>query len=278
MMFGRRRRRMFRRGRSPLRMALLAAALLGVGVPTAWATMSVIDTTAIGRLGEQLSRMQEQIDAAIQQIEIATRTLDVLGEVSATIQDTMDAIGKVGQIRLPMLNLKKLSNQLQRDSRCLMPDLERMMPGVRFEDISFASICSARAAYRSTLWYRSTDAEGITWDDQAEARAAIASRREALVRSAVTDGLAHADVAAAAAAEQGDEAAAELERAMLAATTQNDRLAVIAQGQVLAARQQATTNQLLANLLRVQSAALLQSSMPLDGDPRAMDDNEGEGE
>ena len=87
-----------RRGRRPCgreaamrrgRALAVAAVLLLVPVP-AWAIMTVFDPQAFSRLGEQLTKLQQQVEALEKQTGF-------LGDIARKAQDQIDAIGRVGQ-------------------------------------------------------------------------------------------------------------------------------------------------------------------------------------
>lgn len=262
-------------GRTPLKRRLRTAALtlsLVIGVPSmAYSAMAVVDTGAIAQLAQQMNKLQEQVDQLRQQ----TEWLDTL---SSQVQDQIDAIGAMGQLTLPALNLQKLTGQVMRDAQCLKPDFEKLMPGLSADELNFDSICGGSQAYRQALWFDPEDPESWSlpegeewnagastdekWRLHARAREAVEQRRRSVAKDASTKGLAQADLASGETAETNQKATEELEAATLAATTQQDRLAVIAQGQVLSNRQLVQQNQLLAQLLKVQSAMLMEMSTP----------------
>jgi hypothetical protein len=262
-------------GRTPLKRKLRTAALtisLVVGVPgVAYSALAVVDTGAIAQLAQQMNKLQEQVDQLRQQ----TEWLDTLSE---QVQDQINAIGAMGQLTLPALNLQKLTGQVMRDAQCLKPDFEKLMPGLSADELNFDSICGGAQAYRQALWFDPDDPESWSlpegdewnagastdekWRLRARAREAVEQRRRSVAKDSSTKGLAQADLASGETAETNQKATEELEAATLAATTQQDRLAVIAQGQVLSNRQLVQQNQLLAQLLKVQSAMLMEMSTP----------------
>lgn len=262
-------------GRPPLKQRLRTAVLtlsLVVAVPSiGYAAMAVVDTGAIAQLAQQMNKLQEQVDQLRQQ----TEWLDTL---STQVQDQINAIGEMGQLTLPTLNLQKLTGQVMRDAQCLKPDFEKLMPGLSADALDFDSICGGSHAYEKALWFDPNDPEswalpdGMEWNASANAdekwrmrgraRQIVEARRRAVAKDAASKGLAQADLASGETAETNQKATEELEAATLAATTQQDRLAVIAQGQVLSNRQLVQQNQLLAQLLKVQSAMLMEMSTP----------------
>ena len=129
-----------------LRTVALAFGIVLATPAIAYATYPVIDVSAIAKLGEQLSKMQKQIDQLKQHTEWLTK-------LSAQAQGTIDAIGAAGQIALPVLNMQKLTNRIMRDIQCLTPDLSGLMPGINLDDLDFFSICEGRSIYRKSLWF-----------------------------------------------------------------------------------------------------------------------------
>ena len=225
------------------------AAFFIVGVlaiaPPAWAAMAVVDASAIAKLTKQLTEMQKQLDAML--------------EMSKRLQAQIDAIGRAGRVTVALPNASWLGAALRRDLGCLAPDLSRLMPNVEFEDAEWSSVCEAAPGYRQTLWIDPKDlAEFETWEGRERATRGVERRRENVLVDAASKGLAHADVAG----HQVDEALSagdELEAAAAAATTSNERLAVIAESQAVLVRTMAQQTQLLAQLLRVQSAYVMGS-------------------
>ena len=254
-------------GRTPLKRKLRTAALtisLVVGVPgVAYSALAVVDTGAIAQLAQQISKLQEQIDQLRQQTEW-------LNTLSSQVQDQINAIGEVGQLTLPTLNLERLTGQVLRNAQCLKPDFEKLMPGVDLEELQFDSICGGSQAYRKALWFDPKDPESwpesVNWEEastseekweaRAAARRVFDERLYAVIVDTASKGLAQGDRAVGEDAETNQKASEELETAALAAKTQQDRLAVIAQGQVLTNRQLVQQNQMLGQLVKIQSAML----------------------
>lgn len=250
--------------RRPLKIAAVAVSLV-VGVPVMVnAAMAVIDATAIGKLAEQLNRLQQQLD----QLREQTGWLNTMSD---QIQDQIDAVGKMGKITLPSLDLETVADRIRRDVQCLAPDLSGLMPGIEEEDLEFASICEGRALYEKALWFdpekiADEDDEAPTaeerWADIDEAQTVIEARREVMTRDVAAGGMAAGDLAATVGASEAERAADGLETAAASARTEQERLAVIARGTVLSNKQLVQQNQLLAQLLKVQSTMLMQMSVP----------------
>ncbi|SOD98602.1 hypothetical protein [Caenispirillum bisanense] len=252
-----------------LRVTALAVGLI-VAPTAAMATYAVIDTKNLAEAAKQLSALKEQISLIKQEVENSLQILSVLNDVSTFVQDTVNAIGEVGQITVPFTTMAKLAGQIQRDATCLMPDLSEIMPNVDLDDLDLTSVCGARKAYANTLWFDPARAAGMDWAEQEEARREVIQRRARVLRTAAVDALAHADVQTAAAAEQSDRAVRELESAAKAAKDLNSRMAVGNQALLLIARQQATQTQLLASLLKIQGATATMSMV--DQDPMSDED------
>lgn len=235
--------------RKHLKALFLALTLLGLP-GLAWGAMAVIDQTAIGKLVEQLNKLQQQIEE--------------LMSISKTLQEQINAVGRMGQITLPSINLGKLGSKIRREVQCMKPDFSKLFPGLKFEDVDFDSVCEGAPAYRQALWVDPDDLRKLPdWRDRAARREEVEKRRERVLVDSATKGIALADVMAKE-TENQNKAADELATSAAAAQTQNDRLAVIAQGQVLNARIQAQTNQILAQLLHVQSVTALAMGVPAE--------------
>ena len=227
--------------------------MLGVlSSPPALASMAVIDTTAVGKLTDQLSKMQQQIET--------------LNGISTSIQEQIDAIGKMGRITLPTLNVSKIGSRLRQDLQCLKPDFSRLMPKVDFEDLRWNSICQGSAAYRDTLFINPEDLVRLpSWGEQEQVLQTINDRRRRILEEATANGLAQGDIATRD-VEHLNKAADDLANTVTSATTQNHRLAAVAQGQVTLVRALGQQNQILATMLKVQSAFALQAGVRLDSD------------
>jgi hypothetical protein len=252
--------------------------MLALTPAPAHATYPVIDEAALAKLAEQL-------DAAKRQIETLTDQLNFLTKISNTVQEQVDAIGRLMQIPLPMVNLVNMSNQVLQDARCLKPDLSELMKGLQLDYLEFDSICQGRETYQKALWvdpesegWTDPDAEDgsynpdITWEDQAAARETVKARRAALLKNVAATGLAQGDIAATKTAEENQRATEQLEAAAAAAETVNARLAVLAKGSVLANRQMVQRNQLLAQLVKIQSAMLMEMTLPVTARPPLPED------
>ncbi|MFN4277982.1 MAG: hypothetical protein ACK4FJ_16935 [Ferrovibrio sp.] len=226
--------------------ALLLSAVVSAATP-ARALDAVIDQAAIAKLAEQLTKMQQQIDA-------------LTAIMNATRQQA-NAIGKMGQISIPMLNLQRVASRLRQDSECLMPNFDKLMPGVDMDDVSWGSICHASNGYRTTMWLDPKKMKGQSFDKQDEMRRAVEARRINIAVDAAAKGNGQADMAIRG-GEDMNKAASDLETAVLAAKESNEWLATIAQGQVVIARAHIQQTQILAQLLKVQSTYMALTALP----------------
>ena len=239
-----------------------AFSLLALMIP-AQAQMAVIDTAAIGKWSEQINKMTEQT-------EIGSEQLDGINDISLTAKDTVDAIGKAGEISLPIINAAKLGSQVRKDAMCLMPDLEGLLPDLSFDDLNWSGICSAVPSYRGSLFIDPADTAETEGGDAALSgeelrvrRREINERRQTLLEDSVVKGLAGGDIANQS-SEELVNASDELQQNVSGAKTQNDRLATIAQGQVLIVRAIGQQNQILAQLLKLHSLIALKSGLPVE--------------
>ncbi|MAO55952.1 MAG: hypothetical protein CMM61_09650 [Rhodospirillaceae bacterium] len=237
----------------------------------------MIDSAALAKLTEQISAMQKQFSEL-------TKQTGWLTEMSGQLQSQLNAIGEMGQISIPSLNLGNVANKIKRDLQCLAPDFASLMPSLNFDEMDFGSICDGRAFYKEALWFdpdqvRNSDAykdlppEQI-WRVLDRERAAVDSRRQAVAKEVAAGGMAAGDLAATDGAEDAEKAASDLESKAKAANTHQERLAVIAQGEVLTNKQLVQQNQLLAQLLKVQSTMLMHMSTTVENWPGAAAQNE----
>jgi len=242
--------------------ALLLSTTIILTPATTYAAMAVVDTPAIGKLIDQLNKMQEQIT--------------LLGDMKNLTQDQLDAIGALGQITLPFLNSAKLGSQIAQDLQCLKPDLSKLMPNVEFDSLDWKSVCQGGSAYRSSLWLDKENLVSIPWTEQVKLSRAVEERRENVLSDATEKGMALADVATSE-VEKTSKAADEIEAAAKSAKTENDRLAVIAESQAALLRSSARQTQLLAQMLKVQSAFALKAGVPVESLLSEGDDKKKEG-
>ena len=228
---------------SPVKSLMIGICLLALSSSVSHATMAVIDAQGLAKATEQINEARKQI-AEIQKMK-------------QELEKQLSAIGKAGQIVIPSLNLDKLKRSIRKTVQCSLlskDDLLRMMPGMKFEDVDIDSVCQGRQLYGNILFGSEKEfKKARTHNDKNALSARIKQRRKNLLEDTTTKGLALADVTIKAAGDVS-KSVSELEMAAAAATNQNDRLAVIAKGQLLIARGIAQTNQLLAMMLKLHAA------------------------
>lgn len=207
----------------------------------------VIDHSAIAKLADQLTILRKQLDTMTDELAVA--------------RQQANAIGRMGQISIPMVNLARVASRLRQDAQCLAPDMDRLMPGLNLDDQGWGSICQASIGYRGALWLDPRKMKGLPWEKQEEVRRAVETRRTNVAVDVASKGMAQGDMAARG-GEDMNKVAADLEAAVNAATNQNEWLAAIAQGQVVNARAQVQQTQLLAQILKVQSTWMALTALP----------------
>ena len=131
------------------RRAMAAVVALALAAPggRAAAEMPVIDTAAIAKFSEQITKLQRQIES--------------LTAIQKSAQEQIDAVGRSGRITLPMIHIGKMAAQIASGARCLKPDFSKLMPRVDFRDVRVGSICDGAAMYGQTLFVRPEDLSGI---------------------------------------------------------------------------------------------------------------------
>ncbi len=211
--------------------------------------MQVIDEAAITKMIDQINQLKKQLDEMV--------------KMNKALQDQINAMGRVGQIAVPSINLGRITSRLRQDAQCLAPDLSKLMPDVDFENADWASICQAGDAYRQSLWLDPNQVRTMSWDKQSQKRREIQTRRFNMGVDVASKAIGQGDIAVKG-AEDTNKAVSELEAAMDAATDQNSRLAVIAKGMAINARATAQQTQVLAQLLKVQSTWFALTALPPD--------------
>ncbi len=222
--------------------------------------MAVIDSMAIGKASTQITKLTEQIEK--------------LNELRDQAQAQIDAIGKMGKITLPTINVQTLGNRLAKDAQCLKLDLEALMPKVDFEDIELNSICSSNNVYKQTLLANPDILQKLPWAEQHAVLADIQKRRDTVLADTATKAMAAGDMGLKSSTEL-NEAADELQSSVNGAQTENARLAVIAQGQVAIIRGLAQQNQALSQMLKLQAAFYMKAGLPVTSILNASNDDNG---
>lgn len=289
-----------------VRILALAGAFSLVAVP-ALATYPVFDSTSFGKLIEQVNALQKQFEELVKQTEF-------LGEISKTAQDQINAIGKLGNVTLPLVNMAKLGQQISKDATCLLPDFSKLMPGINLDDLDWQSICARRVFYDTTLWFDPNDPDSWTFgegggpedwsnpdggvwgtgngsgdwknpDDPAEQRLYFAARaaalqatkerRSKLAQEAIATGLSQSDRMAGEQTELNQKLLEELEAEADAALDLKELLRALIGLVQHQSQMEVQTQQQMAQLIRIQSSMLLEFRPATEGPVEA---DEGGGE
>jgi hypothetical protein len=168
----------------------------------------------------------------------------------------LDAIGEAGKVAVPFVNGQKVLKRLNRSWGCLVlgaDDLKRAMPGLDFSEIDLGSICGARDFYKKGLFIDPEQFKNLSPYQREKLILLFKKRRENVASESVLRALGTATTALEANKEY-NASIEDLKSAVDGTNTQNERLAVIASGQVLIAQGIAQTNQLLSQLLKLQAS------------------------
>ena len=220
---------------------LLASIIAAIALSAAAANAAqpVFDSQGAANAAKQLNEMKKQ--------------LRVLQEANQSLTDQLASLGAGSTIKLVTLDPAELKRQIVRGMQCLLPDLESLMPDVRFDSVDIGDLCQRADVYRQTLVVDPTGLEEETPQRREIIRSRARLRRDAVLEDSVLRGLAAGDSGVEESASL-NAAADRLSREADSAENMNQRLAVIAKGQVLQIRATAQNNQLLAQLLKQQSA------------------------
>ncbi|MEJ8476906.1 hypothetical protein [Roseibium algae] len=241
----------------------------GLGPGSAHAAMAVIDIKSIGEMQKQLSTMKDQLgtlksqlDTAKESLSIVTDQLKVAQEVKGIADETLSSIGEIGNLSIPSLNFQSLAASVSGDMACLIPDYEALMPSIKMEDVDFGSICERGDAYKSGLVATPDALSDATWEEKSQIQKSVQENRIATITDATIKGLAQSDEAHETAVKtletaQGYKSAGE------SATTVQARLQVLIELQVAQLATTAQTNQILAQLLKIQSSEALNNGVPI---------------
>lgn len=243
----------------------LSFTTLSVAPAQAQAAVAVVDNTALAQWSERLNGLKKQIETAVEGLKVLNMMVNGINVISKFMQDQVDAIGRLGKIHLPFLNTVKLAQRLQKDIKCLMTDLSKLMPSVDFRDLDFGSICNARASYQDLFWLDPEEARKLDHKTLNQIRNKIDKRRNALAKTASASGLATAHIMSTQTSTITATAIDELERNVREGQSIQERLIAIGQGIVLQNRQAAQLNTMTAEILRIQATMLmLQSTTSVD--------------
>ena len=229
---------------------LAAAAAVSIALATAaYAAQPVFDSQGAANAAKQINEMKKQLEA--------------LQEANQALTDQLTALGAGATIEFPYLDPATLKNQITRGMQCLLPDLESLMPDVDFDSVGIGDLCQRADVYRQTLVVDPAGFEGKTPAQREIMRTNARKRREAVFEDSVLKGLAAGD-SGAEESQNLNEAADRLSREADAAVNMNERLAVIAKGQVLQIRATAQNNQLLSQMLKQQSSWYASHALGVD--------------
>lgn len=252
-----------------LKPLLVATALWMLPLQGAEAAMAVIDIKAIGEaqkqlasLKEQTTTLKDQLSTLKDQLSIVTDQLKVAQEAKSIADSTLSSIGEIGSLSIPSLNFKSLASS---DMQCLVPDYKQLMPSIELDDVDFGSICDRGTAYKSGLVATPASLTNSTWEEKAVIQKSIADNRTATITDATVKGLAQSDEAHETAAKTL-ETAQEYKSAGQSAETLQARVQVLIELNVAMLVTQAQTNQILAQMLKVQSSQALNTQVPLMSD------------
>lgn len=240
--------------------------MLGVGstvmAPSASkAAMAVIDQSVLAQAIEEVKAAKQQLVAAFEQIKWLTDIFSTLNDMVKVVQQELDAIGRLGRIELPWLNLMKSGQSLRRDIACLVPDLREM--GIFWKDLKFRSICEGKDSYRKILFIpHDKNEQALTWQEHARLREEAEARRRALWVDIGTEAMAMAHLTKETQLEETLRGIEDLEDAAKRSQDMNSRLNVIAHGVILQNKQMAHLQKLIALQLQVQTAHFLADAVP----------------
>ncbi|PVB60381.1 hypothetical protein [Labrenzia sp. 011] len=255
--------------RKTLISALAGLLLASSIVEPAHAAMAVIDVKGIGEMQKQLANMKEQLgtlksqlDTAKESLSVVTDQLKVVQDVKGIADETLSSIGELGNLSIPSLNFQSLASSVSGDMACLIPDYHRLMPSIKFDEVDFGSICERGNAYKSGLVATPQSLTAGTWEEKANVQKSVHENRIATITDATVKGLAQSDEAHETAVKTL-ETAQEYKSAGEGAQTVNARLQVLIELEVAQLVATAQTNQILAQMLKIQASDALNNGVPV---------------
>lgn len=255
--------------RKTLTSAIASVMLASALSSPADAAMAVIDVKNIAEaqkqlttLKEQLAAVKEQLATAKESLSIVTDQLDTLREVQGIAGDTLSSIGEIGNLSIPSLNFEALASSVSGDMACLVPDYKKLMPSIKLDEVDFGSICERGNVYKSGLVATPDSLTNSTWQEKNQIQKSVHKNRIATITDATIKGLAQSDQAHETAVKTL-ETAQEYKSAGASAATMQDRLQVLIELQVAALATQAQTNQVLAQLLKIEASEALNAGVPV---------------
>jgi hypothetical protein len=262
---------------------LFAATLFVVATgSSSQAAMLVIDTSNLAQAQKEVAALQSQLETAKSQLstlkqslQVATDQLNKLKEMKSVADDTLSSIGEMGNISIPSINFDSLASSIASAKSCLVPDYKSLMPSINTDNMSFGSICDRTTAYSSGLITRKESLQTGSWEEKKEVLKGISTNRVNTITDASVKGLAEADQAIET-ADETLETAQDYKQAGEGAADMNARLQVLIEVSVAQLTAQTHTNQLLAQLLKVQSAAAISEHVPVENDLAEESDSDGD--
>ena len=202
----------------------------------------------------------QNFTTATDQLNVLREQIEVVKETNATMENTLTAVGSAATITLPSFD--DLKRQIVRGAECLLPDLEYLMPTVDFENVDIGDICRRSSVYRDTLSLDPSDLVNLSPVQRETRRNEVRTRRTAIFRDSVFSSTAAGDSGIEESTKLLD-LADSLSQQADAATNLNEREAV--NNKIAIAQLQATaqTNQLLAQLLRLQALYYTESGIKI---------------
>ncbi|GAB3128388.1 hypothetical protein [Novispirillum itersonii] len=226
------------------------------------AAMAVIDQSVLAQAIEEVKAAKQQLVAAFEQIKWLTDIFDTLNDTVKLIQNELDAIGRLGRIELPWVNLMKSSQNLRRDIACLIPDPKKW--GVTFKDLNFRSICEGKNAYERILYVpRDKDDETIPWTERARLRKEAQERRRALFIQLSTEAMAAAHLTRENDLKEIPQGIDDLEDAGKRAEDMNGRLNVLVHALAMVNKQLANIQKMQAMQLQISTAHFVATGVPV---------------
>jgi len=241
------------------RLALLIAGGVLLAATTAYATYPVIDAAAIAKITEQIKQASKDFANQVDQLNQLKASVGFLNSLSS-------AVGSAANITVPITSSQNMAAQLRSNLRCLMPKGSSW--GIDTDELDFGSICNGTQTYRKAFFVNydadetsgSGGTSGLSYEELDARRHEIDRRRQAFLADTTMRSMAMADVQLKQ-AEETNKAAEELKTAADAAVTEQDRLAVLLNIQVTQLRSQAQQTELLAQMLKLQTAVALSAGV-----------------
>lgn len=239
--------------------AICIAAYLLAPAP-AHAEYPVLDKASLAKLAEQLKQAKEDFKNQFEQLLTLKEQLGFLFEIKNFINETVDTIGEMASIVLPITNAERIAAQMRGNIACLFPD--GMAWGIDFADLNL-SICSLKSKYKKSFFLTEDEAKEMTFEEQDAKRQKAMRNRDAFLADTTLRSMSAADVQLRNASDL-NKAADELRSSGESATTLQQRLAVSNRTAAEQLRATAAQNEILAQMLKLQAAMALKAGVPLN--------------